>query len=89
MGWMKCRMLREPSVSWLPYFSSFPGACATRTRDQSASSSSATTIGKLVREPVPISERCATMVTMPFGSIEMKTWGSETTPCGILSAPVA
>ena len=51
IGWMKWRMLREPSVSWLPYFSSSPGDCTTRTRAQSASSSSATIIGSVVRTP--------------------------------------
>src|ERR1700757_3921996 len=86
---MKWRMLREPSVFWLPYFFSSPGDCTTRTRDQSASSSSATTIGRLVRAPVPISARCATIVTRPLGSIETKTCGSLTTPPAILAAPVA
>jgi hypothetical protein len=32
----------------------------------------ATIIGRLVREPVPISERIATMVTVPSGAIETK-----------------
>ena len=50
IGWKKWRTLREPSVSWLPYFSSSPGACTTLTRDQSASISSATIIGRLVRD---------------------------------------
>src|SRR5215470_14207502 len=89
MGWMKWRMLREPSVFWLPYFFSSPGDCTILTRDQSASSSSATTIGKLVFAPVPISARCATIVTSPLGSIETKTCGSLTTPPDILPAPVA
>ncbi len=57
----------EPSVSWLPYFAS-PMACSIFTRAQSASSSSATIIGKDVRMPVPISERCAMMITRPSGS---------------------
>src|SRR5216117_2690173 len=48
---------REPSVSWLPKRFWSPGACATRTRFQSASSSSATIIGMPVRTPCPISER--------------------------------
>ena len=49
----------------------------------------ATIIGKVVRAaPVPISARAATMVTMPSGAIETKTFGSLTTPFGILSAPV-
>src|SRR5271168_478364 len=89
IGWIKWRMLREPSVFWLPYFFSSPGDCTTLTRDQSASSSSATAIGRLVREPVPISARCATIVTRPLGSIETKTCGSLTTPPCILAAPVA
>src|SRR5215831_54969 len=89
IGWMKWRTLREPSVFWLPYFFSSPGDCTTLTRDQSASSSSAMTIGRLVRIPVPISARCATIVTSPLGSIETNTCGSLTTPPGILPAPVA
>ena len=59
---------------------SSPGACTTRTRDQSASISSATTSGRLVRTPVPISARCATMVTRPYGSMATKTCGSLTVP---------
>ena len=69
MGCRNGAVLREPSVSWLPYFSSSPGACTTRTRDQSASISSATTMGRLVRTPVPISERLVTMLTWPDGSM--------------------
>ncbi len=89
IGWRKWRTLREPSVSWLPYFFSSPGDCAMRTFAQSASSSSATIIGSVVRAaPVPISARAATMVTMPSGAIETKMCGSLTTPFGILSAPV-
>ena len=42
-----------------------PGACTTRTRFQSASSSSATIMGMPVRTPCPISDRWQTMVTMP------------------------
>ena len=38
--------------------------------------------------PVPISDRCAMIVTMPSGAIATKTRGSLTVPCGILSAPV-
>src|ERR1700758_2355383 len=86
IGWMKWRRLREPSVFWLPYFFSSPGDCTTLTRDQSASSSSATAIGRLVREPVPISARCAIIVTRPLGSIETKTWGALTTPPGNLGS---
>ena len=66
-----------------------PAPAATCTRDQSASISSATTIGRLVRTPVPISERLVMMVTRPDGSIATKTCGSLTVPPGILSAPVA
>ena len=89
IGWMKCRTLREPSVSWLPYFFSSPGDCLMRTLDQSASSSSATIIGSVVRAaPVPISARAATMVTMPSRAIDTKICGSLTVPFGISSAPV-
>ncbi len=88
IGIRKWRVLREPSVSWLPYFASSPGAWTTRTRAQSAPISSATTMGRLVRTPVPISARDATMVTVPSGAIATNTRGSFTVPCGILSAPV-
>ena len=37
---------------------------------------------------MPISDRCAMMVTIPSGAIDTKTRGSLTVPCGILSAPV-
>ena len=89
IGWMKCRVLRDPSVSWLPYLFSSPGAWTMRTLPQSASSSSATTIGRLVRMPVPISDRCVTIVTMPSLSIATKTCGSETTPPCMPEAPVS
>jgi len=88
IGWMKWRMLREPSVSWLPYLGSSPGACTKLTRDQSASISSATTIGRLVRMPVPISERWVTILTSPLLSMAMKTCGSLTVLSGMASAPV-
>ncbi len=88
IGWMWWRMLREPSVSWLPYFGSSPGAWTIFTRAQSASISSASTIGRLVREPVPISERCATMVTVPSGSIETNTSGLVMMPFGMSRPPV-
>src|SRR5208283_2377628 len=57
---IKSKLLRtecEPSVSCSPYFGS-PIACSILTYDQSASSSSATTRGRAVRLPHPISERC-------------------------------
>jgi hypothetical protein len=38
--------------------------------------------------PVPISARAATIVTMPFGAIVTKTFGSLTVLFGIASAPV-
>src|SRR5207302_1780406 len=69
IGPKKWRVLREPSVSWLPNRFWSPGACTTRTRFQSASSSSATIIAMLVRTPCPISERCTTMVTVPSSPI--------------------
>ena len=87
MGSKKCRVLREPSVSWLPYFSSSPGACATLTRFQSASSSSATIIGMPVRTPWPISERWQTMVTVPSSAMATKASGLSTQPWGMPSAP--
>src|SRR3546814_3098762 len=79
------RRLREPSVSWLPYVFSSPSAWTMRTRAQSASISSATTMGIEVRTPVPISERCALMVTVPSRSIETKASGLLTTPFGMRS----
>ncbi len=84
---MKCRVLREPSVSWLPYFSSSPVALTTRTRLQSASSSSATICGMPVRTPWPISDRWQTMVTVPSLAIEMKALGALTVPWGMAAAP--
>ncbi|MNL24426.1 hypothetical protein D3C87_1458590 [compost metagenome] len=62
-------MLREPSVSWLPKRTSSPGACCTLTIAQSASSSSATTMVKLVRTPWPISERLQITVTVPSAAM--------------------
>src|SRR6266446_2681418 len=52
-------------------------ACSTVTRCQSASNSSAATIGSAVRMPVPISERCATMITAPDGSRPRYTLGDH------------
>ena len=53
-------MEQDPSVFWDPYFGS-PMACSMRTFFQSASNSSAAVMGRTVRMPVPISERCVTM----------------------------
>src|SRR4030081_3586615 len=83
----KWRLLREPSVSWLPKRSWSPVACRTRTRCQSASSSSATTIGRLVRTPCPISWRWQVIVTVPSSPIATNTSGLSTHPFGIESAP--
>jgi len=74
-------------VSWLPYFGSSPTAWTIFTLSQSASISSAITIGMLVRDPVPISERWATMVTVPSAAMATNTCGSLTTPCGMVSPP--
>src|SRR5271168_3971900 len=87
IGMKKCRVEREPSVSWLPYFTSSPVACWTLTFDQSASSSSATINGMPVRTPCPISERWQTIVTVPSGAIDTKARGLFTVPCGMPSAP--
>ena len=81
-------MLREPSVSWLPYFGSSPSVVTIFTFDQSASISSATTIGKLVETPVPISARCDMIVTMPSLSMAMNTFGLLTVLFGMPSPPV-
>ena len=87
IGSKKCRVLREPSVSWLPKRFSSPVACTTRTRFQSASSSSATIIGMPVRTPCPISERWHTIVTVPSSAMETNASGSSTQPLGMPSAP--
>ena len=87
IGSKKWRVLREPSVSWLPNFFSSPGAWATRTRFQSASSSSATIIGMPVLTPCPISERWQTIVTVPSSAIETNASGLSVHPLGIPSAP--
>src|SRR5437899_1231483 len=75
MGGRKWRRLREPSVFCPPYVASSPRAWAILTRDQSASSSSATAIGSAVRTPWPISDRCATMVTRPVSSMDTNAVG--------------
>ena len=69
-------MLFEPSVFWSPYFAS-PCACSTRTVCQSASSSSASTIARLVRMPVPISERDTTIVTCPVDAMATNRFGAK------------
>ena len=78
------RTLELPPVSWSPNFGSAQ-ACSTRTRDQSASSSSATIIASDVRTPWPISDLLAQMVTSPWGSICRKALGESLDPrifCG-------
>jgi hypothetical protein len=87
IGSKKCLVLRDPSVSWLPKRLSSPGACATRTRFQSASSSSATIMGMLVLTPCPISDRWQTIVTVPSSAIATNASGLSTQPLGIPSAP--
>src|SRR5580700_4213483 len=87
IGMKKWRVEREPSVSWLPNFTSSPVAWATFTFAQSASISSATMSGIPVRTPCPISERWQTMVTVPSGATETKARGLFTVPCGMPSAP--
>src|SRR5438093_11337643 len=62
------RTLELPPVSRLPNLGSAQ-ACSTRTRDQSASSSSATIIGSDVLTPCPISDLLAQIVTSPRASI--------------------
>src|SRR5271166_2485945 len=87
IGSMKWRVEREPSVSWLPYFTSSPVAWTTFTLDQSASSSSATIKGMPVRTPCPISERWQTIDTVPSGAIDTKARRLFTVPCGMPAAP--
>ena len=83
----KWRVVREPSVSWLPYLTSSPGACTTRTLLQSASSSSATIIVTPVRTPWPISARWQVMVTIPSGAMATNTSGLSIQPLGMPSTP--
>src|SRR5438128_7121396 len=71
------RTLRLPTVVWSPYAGS-ASACITRTRRQSASSSSATIIGMAVRTPCPISERPVQIVTEPSGAISSQALGLKT-----------
>jgi len=78
------------SVFWSPYRLS-PMACWILTRFQSASNSSATTSGRVVRLVVPISERLAMIHTVPSGSIPRKMLGcsvarSALVSCGSSSA---
>ena len=84
---MAPRMLCEPSVFWSPYFFSSPSPWTIFTRDQSASSSSATIIVVLVRMPWPISDRCATMLTSPLGSIDRKTFGAKAPAASVAARP--
>jgi hypothetical protein len=71
------RMLRLPPVRCCPYDSS-SGACRMRTLAQSASSSSATSIGNDVRTPCPISERVTHTVTTPLAPISTNALGAST-----------
>jgi len=61
-------MLVEPPVAWMPHivcaYAGAAGACSTRTLDQSASSSSAISIGSEVQMPWPISECASSTVTV-------------------------
>jgi hypothetical protein len=70
----KLRTECDPSVSCSPYLGS-PIAWSIFTFDQSASSSSATTSGRAVRLPQPISDRCATIVMVPSPAIARKMSG--------------
>src|SRR3989441_1417481 len=90
-GCKKWRRLREPSVFCPPYVASSPRAWAILTRDQSASSSSATAIGSAVRTPWPISDRCATMVTSPVSSMDTNAVGLKrgTSTAGAAGARLA
>ena len=59
------------------------GTYSGRTRDQSHSSSSATSIGNPVRLPCPISERAKRMVTVSSGSIATQTVISDILPIAV------
>ena len=61
----------------LTYSFSFAGACSTRTRFQSASSSSATIIDSEVYTPCPISTCGLMSVTTPFASMRMNALGAN------------
>src|SRR5207247_618222 len=70
------RTLELPPVSRSPNLGSAQ-ACSTRTRDQSASSSSATIIGSEVRTPCPISDLLAQIVTSPLASTWRNALGAK------------
>jgi hypothetical protein len=68
------RTLLLPPVVMLPY-SGAASACSTRIRDQSASSSSATSMTMAVRAPCPSSERATVIVTVPSVSMRSQMFG--------------
>ena len=66
-----------PPAICMPYFISSRSACSTRTAAQSTSSSSATSIGRDVFTPWPISGLLAMIVTTLSGVIRMNDVGSK------------
>src|SRR5580658_6558060 len=65
-----------PPANWSAYFVSSKSVCSIFTRFQSASSSSAISIGSMVLTPWPTSGSLAMIVTVPSASILMKLFGT-------------
>ncbi len=85
-GFQNARMEFELPVAWiesmgLAYNFSFAGACSTRTRFQSASSSSARIIDSEVYTPCPISTWGMMSVTLPWASMRMNAFGANAAAC--------
>ena len=71
-------MLKRPLHCGLPYFFSFhSGGVIGLTFDQSASSSSATTAGSVVKVPCPISAAGDTMLMVPSVAIVSHTFSES------------
>ena len=86
------RTLLLPAVSWippkfgLPYFGS-AGAHSVLMVFQSASSSSATSIGIEVMTPWPISSIVSMIVTVSSGAILSQTLGSKSSAAAAVPGP--
>ena len=81
-----------PPANCLPYLAASRSACSIRTSFQSASSSSAITMGSIVLTPWPISGFFDAIVMMPSGAIRMKALsvapaGSERPPAAARARP--
>ncbi len=75
------QVLLEPPVICMPKavwaYTGAAGACSTRILDQSASSSSATSIGRAVQIPWPISEWAISTVTLSSVPTRRKALGAK------------